>query len=173
METSLRQLYTPPDQEGMLEKYRGKGKGPCGPSCLAIIERRRIKDVLADWKVLFGEYRGWAAWKELRQYLSSKGWTVKQCRFKGEISPTAETFVLCRVQWIGPDPDKPEFACWRHWSEAAAHTHFILVADALVYCSEDGWFTLDKLNDYLDGKGILTSGVITSYMEIAKNQVTG
>ncbi len=161
-------LYTPPDQALMLQRYSGEGKGPCGPSCLAVIECRPINHVLQDWHGLFGDFRGWAAWKELRGYLQSKGWNVKLCRFTGEIDPTSDKFVICRVQWLGPNPDKPAFAGWRHWTDAAAHTHFILVADSMVYCSEDGWFGLDKLNDYLEGHPYKVSGVVTSYMEISK-----
>jgi hypothetical protein len=58
---TVQTLYTPLDQAVMLQKYSGEGKGPCGPSCLAIIERRSIREVLQDWKPRFGEYRGWAA----------------------------------------------------------------------------------------------------------------
>jgi len=162
-------LYSPFDLPLMLKKYSGEGNGPCGLACIAVIEHRNISEVLKDWQPLFGEYRGYALWKELRQYLQNKGWKVKLRKVtNGEIDPTADKFVIFRVQWVGPNPDKPDFACWNHWTEAAAHTHFILVQDHDVFCSEDGWFCLSKLNDYLDGKGIQTSGLITSYMEVSR-----
>ncbi len=163
----MKSLFTPADSRQMVRKYQAKeGDGPCGPACLAVIERRPIMFVLDDWKELFGEYRGWARWKELRQYLEHKGWKVKQCRFRGHIDPTSEKFVLCRVQWVGPHPDKPEFACWRHWTEAAAHTHFIVVEDHDFFCSVEGWSSLSKLNDYLVGPIEMACGVVTSYMEV-------
>jgi len=151
----------------MLERYSHGTNGPCGPACLAVIERRPIRDVLADWQPLFGDYRGWAAWKELRQYLKKKGYKIKQCRFTGEINPTGENFVICRVQWVGPSGES-RFAGWKHWSEAAAHTHFILVVDHNFFCSEEGWYSLDNINDYLEGKPGLVSGVVTSYLEVTR-----
>jgi len=168
-EYSRMNLYTPNDVKQMLERYHVKdGDGPCGPACLAVIERRDIGAVLEDWRTFFGEYRGWALWKELRQYLERKGWKVKQCRFKGFIDPTPERFVICRVQWEGPNTDKNKFYGWGHWAEASSHTHFIVVQDHDVFCSESGWFCLSKLNDYLDGKPGQAKGQVTSYMEIHK-----
>lgn len=163
-------LYVPRDLPAMLEKYHEEGSGPCGPACLAVIRQETIGRTLGDWKAIFGEeYRGWAKWSELRQFAQHTGRQVTLKKVCGGLVPrTPDKYLICRVQWVGPNPDKPEFACWRHWTEAAAHTHFILIDGDMVFCSEDGWFPYDKLHDYLEGHPTKVSGVITSYMEISR-----
>ena len=66
-----------------------------------------------------------------------------------------------RVQWFGEkeDKEKPYYG-WGHWSEASAHTHFIVVENnKKFFCNEDGWFDISELKGYLNNEATITSAM--------------
>jgi hypothetical protein len=159
-------MNIPVDNEVMTKKYLEDGGGCCGQACLAVIENRPIGNVFSDWTKLGLEWRGWSGWKQLREYLEKKKYAVKQLRKDSWGDFEKEDFVIARVQWLGSNIEKLEkpFYGYNHWSEASAHTHFIVIHNNEFFCNETGIFK--DLDDYLDGKGINQSGVITSLMRI-------
>ncbi len=161
-------MKIPEDTKQMTEKYLIDKGGICGQSCLAVIEGCSIQEVMNTWvEELKMEFKGWSGWKQLRHYLEMSGWVVKQKRWNKIEIINPEFFYILRIQWIGEGDkkDKP-FYGWGHWTEASAHTHFIVVNKGKFFCNEDGLFGMEDLSEYL-----CESGVVTSAMEIsiAKN----
>ncbi|MFC1590972.1 hypothetical protein ACFL43_00445 [Thermodesulfobacteriota bacterium] len=157
--------FTPPDNEELLKKYEAEEKGICGQACLAVITRNNIQSVLDQWKLQIGEIKGWAGWRQLRQYLEARGFNVKQINLLNGYNPKKS--YIARVQWIGEGKkiDKP-FYGWGHWTEATAHTHFVVVENFKFFCNATGWDNFPNgLQEYLK----LNKGQVTSYLEISKN----
>ena len=82
-------------------------------------------------------------------------------------------YYILRVQWLGDKENKEKpFYGYGHWSEASAHTHFIVVHNGKFFCNEDGWFDINELEDYLGDKevegGTQLGGVVTSAMRVIK-----
>lgn len=156
--------FTPPDNFEMTEKYKIKCGGLCGQACLAVITRNSIQLVLDNWKFQGLKFKGWSGWKQLRQYLEKQNYEVKQ--INGTLDYDSSKFYIARVQWLG-DGEKKEnpFYGWGHWSEASAHTHFVVIENFKFFCNETGWGDfLVGLKDYLKAN----RGVVTSYMEISR-----
>ena len=143
----------------MTEKYLGEGKGICGQSCLAVIERTSIKEILENWEDMGIEFKGYSGWKQLKEYLDRRGWNPKLLRMNNLGTFKPKNFYLLRVQWIGDGEkqDKP-FYGWGHWSQASANTHFIIVHQGKIFCNETGWFDTNKLEGYL-GNAVVTSAM--------------
>ena len=153
--------FIPSDVKEMTEKYLIDKGGICGQSCLAVIEKSSINNVLENWIDMGLEWKGWSGWKQLRKYLENRNYKVKQVR---EIN-SESLFYIARVQWIGEGEKKEKpFYGWGHWTEASAHTHFIVIdnKNKCFFCNEDGWFNLKELKNYLD----TANGLITSYLKI-------
>ena len=164
----MRKLEIPVDCEEMTEEYKGEGCGICGQACLAVITGQSILDVLENWKKLGLEWRGWSGWDQLKQYLKHEGYAVKQVN--GEVDYSPSLFYIARVQWVGDGEEKEKpFYGWRHWNEAAAYTHFIVITAKEVFCNGSGVFTIDYLERYLE-RG---DGVITSHMAVWKTDRFG
>lgn len=169
-------MIKPTDCELMTEKYKIDKGGICGQSCLAVIEGITIQEVLDNWEKLGLEFKGWSGWKQLRDYLKKRGYEAKQIRYdKNKFwNMDKGIFYIARVQWLGSNNLKMEkpFYGYKHWSEASAHTHFIVISEEEVFCNEDGLFPFKKLKDYLksqvDGDKIYLGGIITSLMFITK-----
>ncbi len=152
----------------MTEKYLIERGGICGQACLAVIEGQPISQVLKDWKDLGFEFKGWSGWKQLREYLEKKNYTVKQVRANKEkvFVIFEDAYLIARVQWIGEKENKEKpFYGWGHWTEASAHTHFILIHDEKFFCNETGVLDFELLGEYLNDD----NGIITSYLAIKKN----
>ncbi len=161
-------MKIPIDNKIATEYYLQDNGGICGQSCLAVIEKRSISDILKDWNKYFGVFRGWSKWKELKQFLENKNYQVKLLRKDSWGNFNKEDFIICRIQWLGNNIEKmgKPFYGYGHWTEASAHTHFIVLNNNKFFCNEMGIF--EDLENYLDGKGISQSGVITSMMRIKK-----
>ncbi len=161
-------MEIPIDNKMMTEKYLIDKGGICGQSCLAVIENIKVQEVLDNWKKLEMEFKGWSGWKQLKEYLEKRGHEVKLLRKDSWGSFDKEDFVICRVQWLGSNADKLDkpFYGYNHWSVASAHTHFIVCHNNKFFCNETGIF--DNLEEYLDGKGIYQSGIVTSLMRVKK-----
>ncbi len=158
-------MKIPIDVKEMTEKYLIDKGGICGQSCLAVIEETTIKQVLKDWERLGLEFKGWSGWKQLKEYLEKKGYDIKLLRKDGWANFNKEDFVIARVQWIGNREDKEKpFYGWGHWTEASAHTHFIVIHNNEFFCNEDGIF--NDLDAYLE------DAVITSLMRIRDSSNT-
>lgn len=154
-------LEIPTDTKEMTEKYLVDKGGICGQACLAVIEGITIREVLFNWASMKMEFKGWSGWKQLREYLENQSYEVKLLNKNRFGDFDKEDFIICRVQWIG-DGDKQEkpFYGWGHWTEASAHTHFIVIHQNQFFCNEDGLFPIKKLEEYLD------DAIITSLMRI-------
>lgn len=153
----------PKDNDFMTDKYKIERGGICGQACLAIIEKSSIKEVMDNWKKLNMEFKGYSGWKQLREYLKKRGFTVKLKRMDNLGEFSWKKFYLLRVQWIGEGKKKEKpFYGWGHWCEASAYTHFIVYHKGKVFCNETGWFDYHGLNKYLE------NAVATSAMEIYK-----
>lgn len=171
-------MEIPKDVKMMTEQYKIDKGGICGQSCLAVIEGMSIQEVMKSWVDLGLEFKGWSTWKQLREYLERKGYKVKQERFnKYKLwNMDKGIFYIARVQWLGNNELKKEkpFYGYNHWSEASAHTHFIVISEDEVFCNEDGLFPFRKLEDYLksqvEGDEIILGGVITSLLVVNKFQ---
>jgi len=159
-------MFTPPDNKEMTKRYRKDKGGICGQACLAVIRRDTIKNILNMWRRQGLEFKGYSGWKQLIGFLRVYGHNVKQCRGTFQYSPSQ--FYIARVQWIGdmPNKDKP-FYGWKHWTEASAHTHFIVLERSMFFCNETGWDDYLNLTKYLQAN----NGIITSYLEIEKVEV--
>ncbi len=157
-------MKIPTDVKNMTEKYLIDKGGICGQSCLAVIESSTIEQVLLNWKNLGMEFKGWSGWKQLREYLERRSYHIKQLR-RDNINYEKSKFYILRIQWIGngDKKDKP-FYGWGHWSEASAHTHFIVVHNEKFFCNEEGIFDIEELNKYLDDKGVVTSAMEIDFL---------
>ena len=163
----MNDFKTPKDNELMTEKYKIEKGGICGQSCLAVIEKSSIQEVMDNWNKLDMEFKGWSGWRQLSSYLKNRGFSVKQKNKLDSFSPNAS--YIARVQWIGEGEKKEKpFYGWGHWSQASAYTHFIvIVKDQQFFCNETGWDSISNLQSYLREN----NGLITSYLEvIAPNQ---
>jgi len=163
----MNDFKTPEDNELMTEKYKIEKGGICGQSCLAIIEKSSIQEVMDNWRKLDMEFKGWSGWRQLSSYLKNRGFSVKQKNKLDFFSPNC--FYIARVQWKGEGEKKEKpFYGWGHWSEASAYTHFIvIVKNQQFFCNETGWDSISNLQSYLQEN----NGLITSYLEvIALNQ---
>lgn len=155
-------MFVPPDNTQMTEKYKIECGGICGMACLAVITRDSIQSVIENWGLIGLEFKGWTTYRQLRHYLQSKGFSVRQ--IQGTMFYNPRRFYIARVQWLGDGENKerPLFG-WKHWAEATAHTHFIVIEDFRFFCNETGWDKFPKgLKEYLKWN----DGVITSYLEI-------
>lgn len=157
-------IHTPSDNQEMTEKYLKDKGGVCGQCCIAVIERSSVKDVLENWQDMGLEWKGWSGWKQLKQYLEKRSYKVKLKRMNNLGSFIYDNYYILRVQWLGEkeNQEKP-FYGWGHWTEASAHTHFIIVHQGQIFCNETGWFYYHKLTNYLNEN----NGVITSAMEVS------
>jgi hypothetical protein len=158
-------LRIPSDCKSMTEKYLKDKGGICGQSCLAVIENISIQEVLDNWKKLGIEFKGYSGWKQLREYLEKRGFLVKQMNIN-KFSFNCNNFYILRVQWLGEkeNQEKP-FYGWGFWTEASAHTHFIILHGGDIFCNETGIFDYTKLNNYLEEN----NGVLTSALEVRRN----
>jgi hypothetical protein len=156
------EFKTPEDNELMTEKYKIEKGGICGQSCLAVIEKSSIQEVMDNWRKLDMEFKGWSGWRQLSSYLKNRGFSVKQKNKLDFFSQ--DCFYIARVQWKG-DGEKKEkpFYGWGHWSQASAYTHFIvIVKNQQFFCNETGWDSISNLQSYLQEN----NGLITSFLEI-------
>lgn len=161
-------LKIPEDCKEMTEKYAGECAGICGQACLAVITKEKIQDVLEKWNEKGLEWRGWSGWNQLREYLKSEGYEVKQVN--GEYALDSSSFYICRVQFIGIQEKKGKpYYGWGHWSQASAHTHFIVETENMFFCNEDGIFPQIELPDYLKHY----NAVVTSRMRVVKANKNG
>jgi len=155
----------PKDNKELTEKYREEGKGICGISCLAVIEGRTVQDTLNDFDSVFS-FKGYANVRDLRKYLENKGFKIKSVNRKG-YKDFSKGIYIGRIQWLG-DGDKKEqpFYGWKHWTEASARTHFIVIKKGMFFCNEENkWWSIPRLHRYL-AEG---NGIFTSYLEIKNN----
>ena len=154
---------TPEDNELMTEKYKIEKGGICGQSCLAVIEKSSIQEVMNNWRKLEMEFKGWSGWRQLSSYLKNRGFSVKQKKKDLDFfSPNC--FYIARVQWIGEGEKKEKpFYGWGHWAEASSYTHFIVIENnQKFFCNETGWDAISNLQSYLQEN----NGIITSFLEI-------
>lgn len=154
----------PEDNEEMTEKFKIEKGGICGLACLAIIENRKILEVMEDWKKFFGSFDGYANFKDLRIYLEKKGYFVKFVNRNGWTKFLRHIFIA-RIQWIGDKENKMSpFYGWGHWTEASAHTHFIVIYQGKkFFCNEENkWNWIGNINNYLKNG----NGIITSYLKV-------
>ena len=155
-------IQIPSDCREMTESMRVIKGGICGQSCLAVIEKSSIKNILMNWKKVGLDFKGYSGWKQLREYLKKRGYEVKQKRSK-DLKFLFEKFYILRIQWIGEGEKKEKpFYGYGHWAEASAYTHFIVVKGNEFFCNEYGLFNIDKLGHYLSNY----NAVITSALEI-------
>jgi len=152
-------MKIPKDNKEMTERFTIDKGGICGLSCLAVIESKSISDVLNDWKNFFGDFKGYANFKDLRTYLEKKGYDCQFVNRNGYTKFLKHTFIA-RIQWIGNKEDKKApFYGWGHWTEASAHTHFIVIQKGnKFFCNEENkWIRMGDLSKYLKNGGIITS----------------
>ncbi len=155
--------YIPYDNQRLTKKYIGEGKGICGISCLAIIEKRTIKNVLRDFDFKY-KFKGYANVKQLRKYLENKGYKVKFINSDSYHNFSKLNYIV-RIQWLGEGKKQEQpFYGWGHWTEASSHTHFIMIMNNKFFCNEENkWQSLPRLHRYLaEGHGIMTS-----YLEVS------
>ena len=159
--------YTPTDCKSMTEQYRIDGGGICGQSCLAVIERTTIKNILNNWKKMGIEFKGWSGWNQLRKYLEKRGFIVRQLRKDNLNILNPNYFYIGRVQWIGNRENKEKpFYGWDHWSKASANTHFIVFHKGKFFCNEENkWINNYNIENYLNKEGIVTSLLELKRME--------
>jgi hypothetical protein len=153
-------MNIPKDNKQMTEKYKIETGGCCGQACLAVIEDCSIQEVMNNWKKIGLDFKGYSGWKQLRQYLEKRGFTVKQIKTN---KVGFNNFYIIRVQWLGEKENKEKpFYGWGHWSQASAHTHFIVYNKGEIFCNETGIFDYHKLENYLE------NATVTSALEITK-----
>ncbi len=156
-------MQVPIDVKKMTERYLIDKGGICGQSCLAVIEGITIQEVLNNWEKLGMEFKGYSGWKQLREYLEKREYNVKLLNKNQWGEFDKEDFIICRIQWIGEKENKEKpFYGWGHWTEASAHTHFIVIHQNYFFCNEDGLFEIKDLEEYLNG------AKITSMMKCRK-----
>jgi len=158
--------YTPPDNEEQTIYHLTQNQGICGQACLAVITRNTIQAVLDMWKYQGMEFKGWSGWKQLRQYLETLGFKVKQ--INGTMHYDSKKLYIARIQWLGEgEKQEKPFYGWGHWSEATSYTHFIVIENFHFFCNETGW------NDFPTGFKLYleqNKGIVTSYMEITSKE---
>jgi len=153
-------MEIPIDVKQMTEKYKINKGGICGQSCLSVIEGTTIQEVMNNWEKLGLEFKGWSGWKQLREYLEKRNYQVKLKRMSNLGTFNYNDFYILRVQWIGEKENQGKpFYGWGHWTEASAHTHFIVVHKGKFFCNEDGLFNIRELNKYLNEQAVITSAM--------------
>ena len=158
------ELFTPNDVKEMTEKYMIDNGGICGQSCLAVIQQTSISQIMKDWKIYFGEFRGWSKWSELSNFLKNKELNVKRVKNIDD----KDAFYIARVQWIGEEENKEKpYYGWKSWFEASANTHFIVIQKNNFFCNEEGlWLPINSEEYSLEGYLKHNQGLITSYLKI-------
>lgn len=168
----MNNYFIPQDCKETTEKYLIDRGGICGQSCLAVIEKNSIQEVLDNWKDMGIEFKGYSGWKQLREYLEKRGFLVKQKKAKGLCSEfKKDYYYILRVQWIGEEEhkEKPYYG-WKSWYDASANTHFIVVHNGKYFCNEEGkWLLIFDEKYSLKGYLIFYKGLITSAFEITKH----
>jgi len=154
-------IQIPKDVKEMTEKYLIDKGGICGQACLAVIENSTIQEVLDNWEKVGLEFKGYSGWKQLREYLEKRGYEVKLLNKSSFRCFNYNDFVICRIQWrgSGEKQEKP-FYGWGHWTEASAHTHFIVIHQNKFFCNEDGLLEVNTFEKYLE------NAEITSLMRV-------
>lgn len=157
----MAKINKPTDCDYATKKYGIEKGGICGQACIAIITGQTIREVLEEWQNIGLEWKGWSGWNQIKKFLKHKGYSVKQVN--GLYNPSPSIKAICRVQWLGKGTkqDKPYYG-YNHWSEASAHTHFILETDEQFFCNEDGIFPIEELPRYMRHY----DAVITSRMAV-------
>jgi len=167
-------LYVPSDNESAKQK-RGKGFfGVCGPSTIAVLTGKTVKEAISLWS---GGFKGYAPIKELQATLEKLGYNViRQKGHKSRTFPTPKTDVaILRIQWL--KEDGTEF----YWAAQTPNTHYVLmkkietvnskvpgyfVDEWWIFCNGQLWFEKDSQQ----GKDYLKLGYVSSYLEISKRE---
>lgn len=159
-------LYVPSDNESAKQK-RGKGFfGVCGPSTIAVLTRKTVREVISLWS---GGFKGYAPIKELQATLEKLGYSViRQKGHKSRTFPLPSTDVaILRIQWL--KEDGTEF----YWAAQTPNTHYVLMqkidsnknaeGEWWIFCNGQLWFRKDSKQ----AKDYLKLGYVTSYLEIS------
>jgi len=170
-------LYVPPDNESTKQK-RGKGYfGVCGPSTIAVLTNKTVKEIISIWE---GGFKGYAPIKELQATLEKLGYFVnRQKGHKSRTFPTPTTNVaILRIQWL--KEDGTEF----YWAAQTPNTHYVIMqklnsdkstdtygeisddGEWWIFCNGQLWFKKDSKQ----AKDYLKLGYVSSYLEISLNQ---
>ncbi len=152
--------FIPPDNEEQKRKAQEGYWGICGPSAIAALTEKSVKDVIDVW----GNFKGFSPLKEMEETLRKLGYDVELVRGnKAKTFPQPRTdAAILRIQWL--QADGTEF----YWRARTPNTHYVLMKklddEWWVFCNEVLWFKLDGEV----GSRYLTLGYVSSYLEMKK-----
>lgn len=149
----------PSDMDEMRGIYERKvpREGTCGPTLIAFLLNKTVKQVIDDWSV---HYKGYCSFHELEYELDK--YKIATQRIKSEykyeyVLPEGIKKAIARIQWKG---------MYSHWLIAQKNTHFVLLEkiDGKLHLFDNtvGWFEPDSPT----GKRYIKEGKITSYLAI-------
>lgn len=139
--------------------------GTCGPACIAVLEKKKISEVLTELGIPIPTEPMWTILKDMESHLHKFSWNTKRIQGKKShlmrIPPTG--IAIARLQHLKEDGTE------YYWAEASSHTHYVLLIydkdkdELWEFCNGNGW--------YCPGKG-LTIGIdgayISSYLELER-----
>lgn len=155
-------LFVPVDNEIAKLGKREKGfYGVCGPSTIAVLTHRSVKEIIDLWP---GGYKGYGPLKEMQSTLAKLGYLA--VRVKGDRARTFPRPVtrraIVRIQWLKPDGTE------YYWKAQTPNTHYVLMSfyegEWWIFCNECLWFKRDSKK----AKEYLRLGYVSSYLEIRK-----
>jgi hypothetical protein len=157
-------FFIPPDNEAV--KFQGNRKdkrffGVCGPSTIAVLTRKSVKEIIDVWA---GGFKGYAPMKETQATLEKLGFSV--IRINGDKAkqfpePSTE-YAIVRIQWLKEDGTE------YYWKAQTPNTHYVLMqkvnGEWWIFCNEFLWFKKEseQARDYL------RLGYVSSYFEIRR-----
>jgi hypothetical protein len=155
-------LFVPPDNQATKQGKREKGfYGVCGPSTIAVLARRSVKEIIDLWP---GGYKGYGPLKEMQAILAKLGYSAVRVKGnKARVFPTPATRrAIVRIQWLKPDGTE------YYWKAQTPNTHYVLIyfwkGEWWIFCNEFLWFKKNSLQ----AKDYLKLGYVSSYLEIRK-----
>jgi len=162
------EFFIPEDNELMRSLFEVNKKGTCGPSCIAVLCKCKVAEIIFNWKKYTDKkgfvdntnYRGFAPVKELMSEIESRGFKIKKQRgLKARKFPHPKTgLAIVRVVFL--KEDGTEF----YWM--AQPSHYILIKKISgkwwVFSNDMCWVEEKNAED------LLVNGYVSSYIEIQK-----
>jgi hypothetical protein len=154
-------LFVPVDNEAVKQGTAERGfYGVCGPSTIAVLTRKSIKEIVDVWA---GGFKGYAPLKEVQATLEKLGYvSIRKKGNKGKEFPVPTTDVaIVRIQWLKPDGTE------YYWKAQTPNTHYVLMlkhnGEWWIFCNSALWFRKDSEK----ARNYLRLGYISSYLEVA------
>lgn len=149
----------PTDMNIMRNIYESRvpREGTCGPTLVAFLLGRTVKEVIDNWSI---PYRGYCSFRELEREIQKYGIKTQKVKAPNKndyVLPNGIGRAIARIQWKGK---------YSHWTIAEKNTHYIYLENIddpiRIFDNTEGWFEPDSIA----GKKYMIEGKITSFVAI-------